>query len=132
MASAIMQALLEMRDDQELCFRALVQAQQENRELFQSWIDQVVWVCSRSVIKKKKKPSHPTHVPLNKMGPQGDPETFIDLFEKSAKEAQVAAQQLPMQNLLVFADLKRAILQRVGLSPEEHRQRMDLGKSGPS
>ncbi len=45
----------------------------------------------------------------------------------------MAAQQLPIQNLLVFTDLKRAILQRVGLSPEQHRQRfrsLDLGDSG--
>ncbi len=32
-------------------------------------------------------------------------------------EAQLAAQQLPVQNLLVYDDLKRAILQRVGQEP---------------
>ncbi len=32
-------------------------------------------------------------------------------------EAQMAAHQLPVQNLLVYDDLKRAILQRVGLNP---------------
>ncbi|XP_077094868.1 uncharacterized protein LOC143746729 [Siphateles boraxobius] len=86
------------------------------------------------------------------MGPQDDPEAFLDLFERSAEaggwpreqwpvrliplltgEAQAAAQQLPVQNLLVFDDLKRAILQRVGRSPEQHRQRfrsLDLGESG--
>ncbi|KAF4107832.1 hypothetical protein G5714_012196 [Onychostoma macrolepis] len=86
------------------------------------------------------------------MGAQDDPEAFLDLFEKTAEaggwpreqwpvrlipllsgEAQVAAQQLPVPNLLVFDDLKRAILQRVGRSPEQHRQRfrsLVLGESG--
>ncbi len=49
------------------------------------------------------------------------------------REAQLAAQQLPVQNLLVYDDLKRAILQRVGRSPEQHRQRfrsLELGENG--
>ncbi len=142
------QALLEMRDDQERCFCALVQAQQEDRELFRSWMDQEVRAGGPS----SRNPDGPTHLPLNKMGAQDDPEAFLELFEKSAEacgwprdhwpvrlipllsgEAQMAAQQLPIQNLLVFTDLKRAILQRVGLSPEQHRQRfrsLDLGDSG--
>ncbi len=91
-------------------------------------------------------------MPVQKMGPQDDPEAFLDLFEKTAEacgwpqtdwpvrliplltgEAQLAAQQLPVQNLLVYDDLKRAILQRVGRSPEQHRQRfrsLELGENG--
>ncbi len=75
----------------------------------------------------------------------------MDLFEKTAEacgwartqwpvrliplltgEAQVAAQQLPVANLLAYEDLKRAILQRVGRNPEQHRQRfrsVELGDS---
>ncbi len=45
-------------------------------------------------------------------------------------EAQLAAQQLPVQNLLVYEDLKRAILQRVGRSPEQHRQRLPVAGAG--
>ncbi len=97
-------------------------------------------------------PAPPTHMPVQKMGPQDDPEAFLDLFEKTAAacgwpqtdwpvrliplltgEAQLAAQQLPVQNLLVYDDLKRAILQRVGRSPEQHRQRfrsLELGENG--
>ncbi len=97
-------------------------------------------------------PALPTHMPLQKMGPQDDPEAFLDLFEKTAEacgwpqmnwpvrlipllsgEAQLAAQQLPVQNLLVYDDLKRAILQRVGRNPEQHRQRfrsLELGENG--
>ncbi len=48
-------------------------------------------------------------------------------------EAQVAAQQLPVANLLAYDDLKRAILQRVGRNPEQHRQRfrsVELGDCG--
>ncbi len=125
-------ALLDMRADQERRFCALVQNQREDRELFRSWMDREVRV--------------------QKMGPQDDPVAFLDLFEKTAEpcgwpqtdwpvrliplltgEAQLAAQQLPVQNLLVYDDLKRAILQRVGRSPEQHRQRfrsLELGENG--
>ncbi|XP_016091013.1 SCAN domain-containing protein 3-like [Sinocyclocheilus grahami] len=141
------QALLGLRDDQERRFHALLQAQQEDRELFRSWIDREVRAGGPT-----SAPAPPPHVPLHKMGPQDDPEVFLDLFERSAEaggwpeedwpvrlipllsgEAQVAAQQLPVQNLLVYQDLKRAILQRVGRSPEQHRQRfrsLDLGEGG--
>ncbi len=86
------------------------------------------------------------------MGPQDVPEAFVDLFEKTAEacgwactqlpvrlipllmwEAQVAAQQLPVANLLAYDDLKRAILQRVGCNPEQHRQRfrsVEMGDNG--
>ncbi len=97
-------------------------------------------------------PAPPTHMPVQKMGTQDDAEAFLDLFEKTAAacgwpqtdwpvrliplltgEAQLAARQLPVQNLLVYDDLKRAILQRVGQSPEQHRQRfrsLELGENG--
>ncbi len=45
----------------------------------------------------------------------------------------MAAQQLPVANLLAYEDLKRAILQRVGRNPEQHRQRfrsVELGDCG--
>ncbi|XP_067307906.1 NLR family CARD domain-containing protein 3-like [Pseudorasbora parva] len=96
----------------------------------------------------------PVHVPLHKMGPQDDPEAFIDLFQKAAEacgwpraqwpvrliplltgEAQAAAQQLPVANLLDYEDLKRAIIQRVGRTPEQHRQRfrsLEWGEAGRS
>ncbi len=141
------QALLDMREDQERRFCALVQNQQEDRELFRSWMDREV--RARGI---PTAPAPPTHMPVQKMGPQDDPETFLDLFEKTAEacgwaqtdwpvrliplltgEAQLAAQQLPVQNLLVYDDLKRAILQRVGRSPEQHRQRfrsLELGENG--
>ncbi len=97
-------------------------------------------------------PALSTHMPVNKMGPQDDPEAFLDLFEKTAEacgwpqmnwpvrlipllsgEAQLVAQQLPVQNLLVYDDLKRAIFQRIGRNPEQHRQRfrsLELGENG--
>ncbi|XP_058651173.1 uncharacterized protein LOC131551934 [Onychostoma macrolepis] len=141
------QALLDMREDQERRFRVLVQTQQEDRELFQSWMDQEVRAGG-----SPPAPALPAHMPLSKMGPQDDPEAFIDLFERTAEacgwpqvnwpvrlisllsgEAQMAAQQLPVQNLLVYDDLRRAILQQVGLNPEQHRQRfrsLELGENG--
>ncbi len=85
------------------------------------------------------------HVPLMKMGPHDDPEAFVHLFEKTAEacgwartqwpvrliplltgEAQVAAQQLPVANLLAYEDLKRVIMQRVGRNPEQHQSTLPL------
>ncbi len=136
-----------MREDQERRFCALIQNQQQDRELFRSWMDREVRAGGIPPA-----PALPTHMPLQKMGPQDDPEAFLDLFEKTAEacrwpqmswpvrlvpllsgEAQLAAQQLPVQNLLVYDDLKRAILQRVGRNPEQHRQRfrsLELGENG--
>ncbi len=140
-------ALMDMRADQERRFCALVQNQREDRELLRSWMDREVRAGESPAA-----PAPPTHMPVQKMGPQDDPEAFLDLFEKTAVacgwpqtdwpvrliplltgEAQLAAQQLPVQNLLVYDDLKRAILQRVGQSPEQHRQRfrsLELGENG--
>ncbi len=140
-------ALMDMRADQERRFCALVQNQREDRELFRSWMDREVRAGESTTA-----PAPPTHMPVQKMGPQDDPEAFLDLFEKTAEacgwaqtdwpvrliplltgEAQLAAQQLPVQNLLVYGDLKRAILQRVGRIPEQHRQRfrsLELGENG--
>ncbi len=137
------QALMDMKLEQEDRFRLLVQAQDEDRRAI------------RSLLGREESPvAAPTiaHVPLMRMGPHDDPEAFVDLFEKTAEacgwartqwplrliplltgEAQVAAQQLPVANLLAYEDLKRAILQRVGRNPEQHRQRfrsVELGDSG--
>ncbi|XP_067248473.1 uncharacterized protein [Chanodichthys erythropterus] len=114
------QALLELRSDQERCFQAILQTQQEDREAFRSWIDREV------PREPTEQPAVPVHLPLNKMGPLDDPEVFLELFERSAEackwpldqwsmrlvpllsgEAQVAAQQLPVQNLLVYDDRGR-------------------------
>ncbi len=138
---------MDMRADQERRFCALVQNQREDRELLRSWMDREVRAGESPTA-----PAPPTHMPVQKMGPQDDPEAFLDLFEKTAAacgwpqtdwpvrliplltgEAQLAAQQLPVQNLLVYDDLKRAILQRVGRSPEQHRQcfrSLELGENG--
>ncbi len=138
------QALLDMREDQERRFQTLVRTQQEDRELFRSWMDREVRAGGATPA-----PAPPTHMPLNKMGPQDDLEAFIDLFERTAEacgwppanwpvrlipllsgEAQLAAQQLPVQNLLVYNDLKRAILQRVGLNPETTSSALPIAGAG--
>ncbi len=57
----------------------------------------------------------------------------VRLIPLLSGEAQLAAQQLPVQNILVYDDLKRAILQRVGRNPEQHRQcfrSLELGENG--
>ncbi len=127
---------MDMRADQQRRFCALVQNQREDRELFRSWMDREVRAGENPTA-----PAPPTHMPVQKMGPQDDPEAFLDLFEKTAAacgwpqtdwpvrliplltgEAQLAAQQLPVQNLLVYDDLKRAILQRF--------RSLELGENG--
>ncbi|XP_026106053.1 uncharacterized protein LOC113078001 [Carassius auratus] len=140
------QALLDLRTDQERQFQAIVQAQQEDRERFRGWIDREVRAEAAGA------PAAPVHLPLHKMGAQDDPEAFLELFEKAAEacgwpreqwpvrlipllsgEAQVAAQQLPVANLLVFNDLKRAIIQRVSRSPEPHCHTLPgLGRGRPA
>ncbi len=133
------QALMDMKLEQEDRFRLLVQAQDEDRRAIRSLLGwEETPVAAPSI----------AHVPLMRMGPHDDPEAFVDLFEKTAEacgwwpvrlvplltgEAQVAAQQLPVANLLAYEDLKRAILQRVGRNPEQHRQHfrsVELGDSG--
>ncbi|XDV31250.1 hypothetical protein PO909_033983 [Leuciscus waleckii] len=142
------QALVGMRSDLERRFELLVQGQQEDRERFRIWMDREVRTGVTPATSRGPPPGH-------------DPEVFLDLFERAAEacgwpkehwpvrlipllsgEAQAAAQQLQVQNLLVFDDLKRAILQRVGRSPEQHRQRFRslvplpatrvAGRSGPA
>ncbi len=137
------QALMDMKLEQEDRFRLLVQAQDEDRRAIRSLLGREETPVAAPSI---------AHVPLMKMGPHDDPEAFVDLFEKTAEacgwarsqwpvrlillltgEAQVAAQQLPVANLLAYEDLKRAILQRVGRNPKQHRQRfrsVELGDCG--
>ncbi len=134
---------MDMKLEQEDRFQLLVQAQDEDRRAIRSLLGREGIPVAAPLI---------AHVPLMKMGPHDDPEAFVDLFEKTAEacgwacsqwpvrltplltgEAQVAAQQLPVANLLAYEDLKRAILQRVGRNPEQHRQRfrsMELGDCG--
>ncbi|XP_077076217.1 uncharacterized protein LOC143729068 [Siphateles boraxobius] len=140
------QALLSVKEEHERRFQALLQGQQEDRELFRSCLD-------------RETPASPTPtsdsalpLTLSKMGPADDPEAFLDLFERMAEtrgwpradwplrlipllsgESQVAAHQLPVASLLVYQDLRRAILQRVGRTTEQHRQRfrsLTLDESG--
>ncbi|XP_048042811.1 uncharacterized protein LOC125266314 [Megalobrama amblycephala] len=62
------QALLDLRTDQERRFQAILQAQQEDRGRFRSWIDREVRMEATG------QHAAPTHLPLNKMGPHDDPE----------------------------------------------------------
>ncbi|XP_016349238.1 protein lin-7 homolog A-like [Sinocyclocheilus anshuiensis] len=78
------QALLDMREDQERRFRALVQTQQEDHELFRSWMEKEVRAGG-----SPSAPALPAHMPLNKLGPLDDPDAFVDLFERTV-EAYVA------------------------------------------
>ncbi len=50
------------------------------KELFRSWMDWEIRAGGTSSV-----PALPAHVPLTKMGPQDDPEAFIDLFERTAE-----------------------------------------------
>ncbi|XP_060794706.1 uncharacterized protein LOC132897455 [Neoarius graeffei] len=128
------QALLTLQKEQEQRFEALVLAQQEDRQAF------------RHLLASAGSTNAPTAglspLTLTKMGPQDDPEAFITVFEQVAEtsgwpmeqrttrllplltgEAQLAALQRPTDHRLAYTDLRRAILQRVGRTPEQQRQR---------
>ncbi|XP_051956981.1 uncharacterized protein LOC127625687 [Xyrauchen texanus] len=132
------QSLLELRQDQDHRFFEIMRAQAEDRLAIRSLLSQETEPTTATT-----PDSHATLPPptLQKMGAADDPEAFLDLFERTAEiwgwppeqwaarlipllsgEAQLAAQQLPATNLLAYTDLKRAILQRVGRSPEKNRQ----------
>ncbi|XP_060757179.1 SCAN domain-containing protein 3-like [Neoarius graeffei] len=128
------QALVTLRKEQEQRFEALVLAQQEDREAFRHLL--------ASAGSTSAPAAGPSPLIVTKMGPQDDPEAFITLFEQVAEasgwpmeqraarllplltgEAQLAALQLPADRRLAYADLRRAVLQRVGRTPEQQRQR---------
>ncbi|XP_051531866.1 uncharacterized protein LOC127427948 [Myxocyprinus asiaticus] len=130
------QTLLELRQDQDRRFGELLHAQAEDRQAIRSLLSQEASPAAT--------PDTHTLLPppaLQTMGAADDPEAFLDLFERTAEiwvwplgqwaarlipllsgEAQLEAQQLPATSLLAYGDLKRAVLQRVGRTPEESRQ----------
>ncbi len=82
------QALMDMKLEPEDRFRLLVQAQDEDRRAI------------RSLLGREENPvAVPSiaHVPLMKMGPHDDPETFVDLFEKTAEACGWARSQWPVR-----------------------------------
>ncbi len=110
------------------------------------------WTGRFGPVRIQRSPAPPTHMPVQKMGPQDDPEAFLDLFEKTRGGMWVATNGLasaphPPANRggavggaaaaspepPGLRRPKRAILQRVGRSPEQHRQRfrsLELGENG--
>ncbi len=131
---------MDMKLEQEDRFRLLVQAQDEDRRAIRSLLGREETPVAAPSI---------AHVPLMNMGPHDDPEAFVDLFEKTAEEwgwarsqwpvrliplltgeAQVAAQQLPVANLLAYEDLKRVILQRVGVPPRGTERPLPPARGG--
>ncbi|XP_051533336.1 uncharacterized protein LOC127428781 [Myxocyprinus asiaticus] len=127
-------ALMELRKEQEKCFEVLLQAQSEDRRVLRSLLPQEGASAATPA-------AAGPHVTLTKMAPQDNMEAFLELFEHTARalkwpcsqwvvhlllllfgEAQLVAQQLPVASLLECSELKKAVLQRVGCIPEQHRQ----------
>ncbi|XP_060769333.1 zinc finger protein 18-like [Neoarius graeffei] len=128
------QVLVTLRKEQERRFEALVLAQQEDREAFRHLLASAGSTSIPAV--------GPSPLTVTKMSPQDDPKAFLTLFERVAEasgwpmeqcaarllplltgEAQLAALQLPADRRLAYADLRRAVLQRMGRTPEQQRQR---------
>ncbi|XP_060797974.1 uncharacterized protein LOC132899950 [Neoarius graeffei] len=128
------QALVALQKEQEQRFKALVLAQQEDCQAFRHLLALAGPMTPTG--------ADPPHLTLTKMGLHNDLEAFLALFEQAAEawgwpvdqhtarllplltgEAQLAALQLPADSRLVYVNLCRAILQRVGRSPEQQRQR---------
>lgn len=85
------QTFVMLRMEQEQWCQALLQAQEQN------W--QLLGTLAAAPAKAAGKP----HVMLTKMGPQDDPEAFVELFKD-----QLMAQQLPLTNLLEYPELNLA------------------------
>ncbi|KAM9766884.1 uncharacterized protein ACNS7B_017333 [Menidia menidia] len=63
---------------------------------------------------------------LHRMTEQDDPQSFLGAFE-----ATTAALSLPASSRGRFWEVKRAVLDRLGLSPEDHRRRFRGAQLGP-
>ncbi|KAM9360126.1 uncharacterized protein ABDE67_000748 [Symphorus nematophorus] len=90
-------------------------------------------------------------IALHKMTSTDDPQAFLDMFEATAVacgwpaaewairllpvlsgEAQTAALSLPASSRGRFEEVKKAVLDRMGFTPEDHRRRFRLAKLGPA
>ena len=86
---------------------------------------------------------------LHKMSPADDPQSFLDMFVVVAGtcgwpeaewavrllpllsgDAQTAALQLPPASRQSFGEVRRAVLDRLGLTPEDHRRRFRGARLG--
>ncbi|XP_051800794.1 uncharacterized protein LOC127532932 [Acanthochromis polyacanthus] len=86
---------------------------------------------------------------LQRMTAEDDPQSFLDMFQATAVacgwpqaewavrllplltgEAQTAAISLPAAARRNFADVRKAVLDRTGLSPEDHRRRFRGARLG--
>ncbi|XP_060769996.1 uncharacterized protein LOC132881498 [Neoarius graeffei] len=121
------QALVTLRKEQEQRFKALVLAQQEDRQAF--------WHLLALAGSTITTATDPPHLTLTKMGPHDDPEACLAFFEQAAEPwcwsvEQGAAHLLPLLTgkaqlamLQLPANSRRAVLQRVGRTSEQQRQR---------
>ncbi|KAK0136850.1 Zinc finger and SCAN domain-containing protein 23 [Merluccius polli] len=92
-----------------------------------------------------------TGMTVHKMAAHDDPQSFLDMFEATAAacgwpveewavrllpllsgDAQTAALGLPAPSRGQYGEVKRAVLDRLGLSAEDHRRRFRGGKLGPA
>uniref|UniRef100_A0AAQ4RXT8 CCHC-type domain-containing protein n=1 Tax=Gasterosteus aculeatus aculeatus TaxID=481459 RepID=A0AAQ4RXT8_GASAC len=95
-------------------------------------------------------PSAYAGVVVHKMTPEDDVQSYLEMFEAMAGacgwpadewairllplltgEAQTAALGLPPGPRHVYASVKKAIMDRLGLSPEDHRRRFREARLGP-
>ncbi|XP_035523495.1 uncharacterized protein LOC118332359 [Morone saxatilis] len=96
-------------------------------------------------------PSSFSGITMHRMTAADDPQTFLEMFEATAEacgwpaaewavrllpllsgESQTAALGLPASSRGEFRNIKRAILDRMGFSPEDHRRRFRSAALGPS
>ncbi|KAK0148589.1 Neurotrophin receptor-interacting factor [Merluccius polli] len=92
-----------------------------------------------------------TGMTVHKMAAHDDPQSFLDMFEAMAAacgwpvaewavrllpllsgDAQTTALGLPAPSRGQYGEVKKAVLDRLGLSEEDHRRRFRGGKLGPA
>ncbi len=127
-------ALMDMRADQERRFCALVQNQREDRELFRSWMDREVRAGESPTAL-----APPTHMPVQRWGRRmtrrhsltslrrpgqhvgGPRRTGSAPHPPANRGGAVGGAAAASPEPPGLRRPKRAILQRVGRSPEQHR-----------
>ncbi|XP_069370615.1 uncharacterized protein [Paralichthys olivaceus] len=142
------QCLLAMQQQQTQALTTIAAEQREDRALLREWIQRPATPPPEPGTSSRRPPA----VSLQRMTPEDDTEAYLDLFEGTAEAcgwpeeeravrllplltgaAQLAAHSLPASSRQDYQRLRKAILDRLGCTPEGHRRRfrdLTFGEAG--